>query len=108
MITTSLASARSKIIPNSQPYALTVARLDYALACVVGVIGLVIFAFAPSPLLGAAGVLLVSGIALPLTRTLATIMVNCRTTDKVRATVHSFLAQAEYLVKLFAAQQSVC
>lgn len=74
-----------------------VARLDYALACVMGVVGLVVFAFAPSPLVGAAGVLLVSGIALPLTRTLATIMVNSRTTDKVRATVHSFLAQAEYL-----------
>lgn len=74
-----------------------VARIDYALASIAGAVGLIVFAFAPNALIGAAGVLLVGGIALPLTRTLATIMVNNRTTDKVRATVHSFLAQAEYL-----------
>lgn len=74
-----------------------VARFDYALACVAGSIGLILFAFAPNALVGAVGVLLVGGLAIPLTRTLATIMVNSRTTDKVRSTVHSFLAQAEYL-----------
>jgi TctA family transporter len=42
-------------------------------------------------------VLLVAGIALPLTRTLSTIWVNRQTSGDVRATVHSFLAQAEYV-----------
>lgn len=41
--------------------------------------------------------LLVAGIALPLTRTLSMIWVNRQTSGDVRATVHSFLAQAEYL-----------
>ena len=41
--------------------------------------------------------MVVSGIAAPLTRLIATIWVNARTTSEVRATTHSFLAQAEYL-----------
>jgi hypothetical protein len=45
---------------------------------------------------GSAAVLLVAGIALPLTRTIGTIWVNRQTSGDVRATVHSFLAQAEY------------
>jgi MFS family permease len=48
-------------------------------------------------LLVGAAVLLVAGIAMPLTRTLATIWVNRQTSADVRATVHSFLAQAEYV-----------
>jgi len=73
------------------------ARHDYILATVAGIAGLIILASAPSVAFGIAGVLLVSGLVEPVTRTLATIMVNSRTTDNVRATVHSFLAQAEYL-----------
>jgi hypothetical protein len=42
-------------------------------------------------------VLLVAGIAKPLTRTIGTIWVNQQTSGDVRATVHSFLAQAEYV-----------
>jgi hypothetical protein len=38
-----------------------------------------------------------SRIALPLTRTIATIWLNRQTTGNVRATVHSLLAEAEYL-----------
>jgi hypothetical protein len=51
---------------------------------------------APEEVTGSAAVLLVAGITLPLTRTIGTIWVNRQTTGEVRATVHSFLAQAEY------------
>lgn len=73
------------------------AQRGYVLACVVGAIGLVVLASAPERLSGSAAILLVSGMAIPLTRTLSTIWVNRQTTGDVRATVHSFLAQAEYL-----------
>jgi hypothetical protein len=43
-----------------------------------------------------AGIVLVSGITMPVTRAVGTIWVNRRVTSDVRATVHSFLAQAEY------------
>jgi hypothetical protein len=69
----------------------------YALACAVGAVGLVALAGAPEPVSGSAAVLVVAGIAVPMTRTLGTIWVNRQTTGEVRATVHSMLAQAEYL-----------
>ncbi|HET6530888.1 MAG TPA: MFS transporter [Actinoplanes sp.] len=72
------------------------ARQGYALACAAGAVGLVGLAAAPDPLSGSIAVLLFSGIARPLTRTLGTIWVNGETTGDVRATVHSVLAQAEY------------
>jgi MFS family permease len=71
------------------------ARRGYALACLVGVAGLVLLALAPSALIGCGGVLLVSGIAYNVTRAVSEIWVNRRTTSDVRATVHSFLSQAE-------------
>ena len=37
-----------------------------------------------------------AGIAAPVTRTIGVVWVNRETTADVRATVHSFLAQAEY------------
>ena len=73
------------------------ARLDYVFAGIAGILGLVVLALTPNTVVGSAGILLFSGIATPLTRTLASIQVNRATTDSVRATVHSFLAQAEYL-----------
>jgi MFS family permease len=69
----------------------------YLAACVAGAVGLVGLAVAPEKLSGSVAVLLVAAIALPLTRTLGTIWVNEQTTGDVRATVHSLLAQAEYL-----------
>lgn len=68
----------------------------YVAACGIGAVGLVGLAGAPEKVSGSAAVLLVAGIALPLTRTLATIWVNRETSSEVRATVLSFLAQAEY------------
>jgi hypothetical protein len=72
-------------------------RRSYVAACAAGLGGLVVLAAAPEEVTASAAVLFVSGIAVPLTRTLATIWVNRETTSDVRATVHSFLAQAEYL-----------
>jgi MFS family permease len=76
---------------------LGVAPRAYAAACFVGALGLVVLVLAPDEVTGMAGVLLVSGIAWPVTRTVSVIWVNRRTTSDVRATVQSFLAQAEYL-----------
>ena len=72
-----------------------VARHMYALACFIGVLGLIVLAYAPDAVIGGAGVLLVSGIAFNVTRTVSVIWVNRRTTSDVRATVRSFLDLAE-------------
>jgi MFS family permease len=69
----------------------------YLLACAAGAAGVLVFAVAPEELSASAAVLLVSGIAVPVTRVLSTVWVNRETTTDVRATVHSFLAQAEYV-----------
>lgn len=69
----------------------------YGIACAAGAVGLVGLAGAPEAVSGSAAALLVAGIALPLTRTMATIWVNRQTSGDVRATVHSYLAQAEYV-----------
>jgi MFS family permease len=74
----------------------SVARRMYAAACFVGVVGLIALAAAPGYLVGSAGVLLVGGIALTVTRAVGVIWVNRRTTSDVRATMQSMLAQAEY------------
>jgi len=73
------------------------ARRLYAAACFIGALGLIVLAHAPDDATGMAGVLLVAGIAWPVTRCVSVIWVNRRTTSDVRATVQSFLAQAEYL-----------
>jgi predicted MFS family arabinose efflux permease len=71
------------------------ARRYYALACFIGVLGLGVLALAPVALIGGLGVLLMRGIATTVTRPVSVIWVNRRTTSDVRATVHSFLSQAE-------------
>ncbi|MDQ2903554.1 MAG: MFS transporter [Chloroflexota bacterium] len=78
-----------------------VARHMYALTCFIGVLGLIVLAEAPNAIIGGAGVLLVSGIAFTVTRTISVIWVNRRTTSGVRATVHSFLSQAESIGEIF-------
>ena len=52
---------------------------------------------APDALLGCLGVLLVSGIGYNVTRAVSVVWMNQRTPGPVRATVHSFLSQAETL-----------
>jgi MFS family permease len=72
-----------------------VARRTYSLACFVGMLGLLVLAYAPDALVGGAGVALASGVAFNVTRAVSVIWVNRRTTRDVRATLHSFLSQAE-------------
>ena len=67
----------------------------YAAGAVAGALGLLVLAQAPNAATGMAGVLLVGGIAWPVTRSVSVVWVNRRATSDVRATVHSFLAQAE-------------
>ncbi|MFD3399583.1 MFS transporter [Kribbella sp. NPDC058693] len=73
------------------------AATDYALAALVGVLSMLLLAFARDPVLGAIAVVLLNGIVNPLTRVISTIWINSRTTADIRATTHSFLAQLEYL-----------
>jgi MFS family permease len=73
------------------------ARQSYGVSAAVGAVGMVMLAFAPDAVSASVALVVVSGIAAPLTRLIATIWVNARTTSEVRATTHSFLAQAEYL-----------
>jgi hypothetical protein len=73
-----------------------VARRAYAAACFLGALGLLLLARAPGYLIGSAGVLLVGGIALTVTRAVGALWVNRRTSSDVRATVQSLLAQVEY------------
>lgn len=75
---------------------LAATRRIYAAASFTGTVGLLALAVAPSLLAGSVGVLLVGGVALTVTRAVGVIWVNRRTTNEVRATVHSILAQAEY------------
>ena len=94
-ICSSAASFVTLCIVEARLDGVGVARRVYALTCFIGMLGLVVLAVAPDALIGGAGVLLVSGIAFNVTRTVSVIWVNRRTTSDVRATVHSFLDQAE-------------
>jgi hypothetical protein len=71
------------------------AQRIYGLACLVGTLGLAVLAFAPDALIGSLGVLLVSGVSFNVNRMVSVIWVNRRTSSDMRATVHSFLSQAE-------------
>ncbi|MEV4514391.1 MFS transporter [Dactylosporangium sp. NPDC049525] len=71
-------------------------RRGFVVACGVAVAGALGLAVAPEELTGSVAVLLAAG-ALPLTRTFGTIWINRHTGSDVRATVHSLLAQAEYV-----------
>lgn len=72
-----------------------VARRVYAAACFIGAFGLIVLAHAPNDVAGMAGVLLVGGVAWTVIRSVSVIWVNRRATSDVRATVQSFLGQAE-------------
>jgi hypothetical protein len=96
-VLTLLAGAAALRIVQRRIEGTDAALRGYVVACAAGAVGLIVLAGAPEELSGSAAVLLVAGIALPLTRTISTIWVNRETTSDVRATVHSFLAQAEYL-----------
>ncbi len=73
-----------------------VARRMFAFACAIGAVGLYILAMAPDATTAMAGIVLVGGITMSVTRSVGAIWVNRRVTSNVRATVQSFVAQAEY------------
>lgn len=79
------------------------ARGAMVVAGAAGAISLLAFGLAPNLAIAVAGVLVVLGVAGPIARTVTTIWVNRRTPSDVRATMHSFLAQAEYLGEIGAA-----
>jgi hypothetical protein len=54
-----------------------------------------VLAVAPVALIGGVGVLVMTGLADSVTRAISVVWVNRRTRSDVRATVHSFLSQAE-------------
>jgi MFS transporter, DHA3 family, tetracycline resistance protein len=96
-VVTLLAGAAALRLAERRVEEASAALRGYVLACAAGAAGAVLLAAAPEELSGSAAILLVAGIAVPLTRTLGTIWVNRQTSSDVRATVHSLLAQAEYL-----------
>jgi MFS family permease len=71
------------------------ARRAYAAGCFAGASGLAMLALAPDVIVGGIGLLLTSGVAFSVTRAVSVIWVNRRTTSDIRATIHSFLSQAE-------------
>jgi sugar phosphate permease len=71
------------------------ARRAYVVGCLVGAAGLVMLALAPDVIVGGIGLLLASGVAFSVTRAVSVIWVNRRTPSEIRATIHSFLSQAE-------------
>jgi hypothetical protein len=96
VLTLLVGAAALRVVERSIDDAHTALR-GYVIASAAGAVGLIGLAGAPEEVSGSAAVLLVAGIALPLTRTIGTIWVNRQTSGDVRATVHSFLAQAEYV-----------
>jgi predicted MFS family arabinose efflux permease len=70
-------------------------RSSYVLACVLGSAGLVLLAAAPNALVGSIGVIALVGVAFEVARAVSTVWVNERASSAVRATVLSFLSQAE-------------
>lgn len=74
-----------------------VAVRTYAGASLLAGVGVLTLAHAPDATTAAVGVLLAGGVSMTVLRLVGSVWVNRRTTSDVRATVHSLLAQAEYL-----------
>ncbi len=72
-------------------------RRLYLIASLLGALGILLFALAPSPPVAMAGVIVVHGIAWNLVRVVGVIWMNARAAGHVRATLQSFLSQAENL-----------
>lgn len=73
------------------------AKINYAFFSILGAIALFFLAITQRNIIAYASILVIGGGTLSVTRTLSTILVNNQTANNVRATVHSSLAQAEYL-----------
>jgi MFS family permease len=75
-------------------------RRAYTLACAAGAAGVAGLAVAPGAALGSACVVVAAGVTLPMTATLGTIWVNRQAASAVRATVLSYLGQAEFAAEI--------
>jgi MFS family permease len=75
----------------------TGAKSTMIVVCGLGAGSVALLAFAPDLQWAVVAILVATGIASPLIRTVTTLWVNRRTTDEVRAITHSFFAQAEYV-----------
>ena len=95
-VLTFLAGAAALRVVQPHVEGVRTVRRGYAIACGIGAVGVVGLAAAPGAIGGSVAVLLAAG-ALPLTRTFGTIWLNRQASSDVRATVHSLLAQAEYV-----------
>lgn len=78
------------------------ARWAYALACLVGTIGLIMIALAPDALVASVGILIITAVASNVTRVVSVIWVNRCTPAHARATVLSLLSQAETVGEIIA------
>jgi len=76
-------------------------RFLYLLGCLLGLCGLLLFALAPNQWVAMSGVIVVHGIAWSLVRVVGVVWMNERTTSEVRATIQSFLSQAENMGEVF-------
>jgi len=85
-------SATSRYLSNRQNYARA-----YSVATLIGALGLAIFAMSSTPELACFGIVLISGIATPVMRTVSVVWSNEHTESQVRATVQSCLSVAENL-----------
>lgn len=70
-------------------------RRFYLLGVVAAILGTLVLAWAPDVGTGIAGTFVVRGVGWAIIPAVATIWINRRTPGSVRATVHSFLGQAE-------------
>jgi MFS family permease len=95
-VTILLVGAAALRVVETRVHPARTTPLTYALGCASGAIGLGGLAIAPGPVTAATAVL-VTGTADPIARTVSTIWVNQNATSNVRATMHSFLSQTEYL-----------
>lgn len=72
----------------------------YALACAAGAASLAGLAAAHDAVVASGCLVVAGGVTLPLTATVGTIWVNGQTTSDVRATVLSYLGQAEFAAEI--------
>lgn len=79
------------------------ARASLTFSCLTGLVSLVVLGLASILPLAVTAVITAKGVAMPLARTVTTIWVNRRTAGDIRATTHSFLAQAEYTGEILCA-----
>lgn len=96
LVTLSAAAASLRIIENrllDEPSL----RILYLAACLLGGIGILLFALAPNYWVAIAGAIVVQGIAWNVVRVLGVVWINGRSQSRERATMQSFLSQAENL-----------